>query len=59
MALSDLVVRQAKTTGKRYTLYDNDCLSLMVSAAGGKSWIFRYCWLGKQKRMSLGNYPAC
>jgi len=58
MALSDLIVRQAKTTGKRYTLYDNDCLSLMVSAAGGKSWIFRYCWLGKQKRMSLGSYPA-
>ncbi len=58
MALSDLIVRQAKTTGKRYTLYDNDCLSLMVSAAGGKSWVFRYCWLGKQKRMSLGSYPA-
>lgn len=58
MALSDLIVRQAKTAGKRYTLYDNDCLSLMVSAAGGKSWIFRYCWLGKQKRMSLGSYPA-
>ncbi len=58
MALSDLIVRQAKTTGKRYTLYDNDCLSLMVSAAGGKSWMFRYCWLGNQKRMSLGGYPA-
>lgn len=58
MALSDLIVRQAKTAGKRYTLYDNDCLSLMVSAAGGKSWIFRYCWLGKQKHMSLGSYPA-
>jgi integrase len=58
MALSDLIVRQAKTAGKRYTLYDNDCLSLMVSVAGGKSWIFRYCWLGKQKRMSLGSYPA-
>ena len=58
MALSDLIVRQAKTTGKRYTLYDNDCLSLMVSVAGGKSWIFRYSWLGKQKRMALGGYPA-
>ncbi|ABE31849.1 phage integrase family protein [Paraburkholderia xenovorans LB400] len=58
MALSDLIVRQAKTTGKRYTLYDNDCLSLMVSAAGGKSWMFRYSWLGKQKRMALGGYPA-
>src|SRR3546814_17551543 len=58
MALSDLIVRQAKTTGKRYTLYDNDCLSLMVSAARGKSWMFRYSWLGKQKRMALGGYPA-
>ncbi|MFW4642839.1 tyrosine-type recombinase/integrase [Pseudomonas aeruginosa] len=58
MALSDLTVRQARTTGKRYTLSDNDCLGLMVSAAGGKSWIFRYYWLGKQKRMSLGGYPA-
>ena len=48
MALSDLTVRQAKTTGKRYTLSDNDCLGLMVSAAGGKSWQFRYYWLGKQ-----------
>ena len=58
MALSDLTVRQARTTGKRYTLSDNDCLGLMVSAAGGKSWMFRYYWLGKQKRMSLGGYPA-
>ncbi|WP_445923324.1 Arm DNA-binding domain-containing protein, partial [Klebsiella pneumoniae] len=54
MALSDLTVRQAKTTGKRYTLSDNDCLGLMVSAAGGKSWQFRYYWLGKQKRLCLG-----
>ena len=58
MALSDLTVRQAKTTGKRYTLSDNDCLGLLVSSAGGKSWMFRYYWLGKQKRMSLGGYPA-
>lgn len=58
MALSDLTVRQARTTGKRYTISDNDCLGLLVSAAGGKSWVFRYYWLGKQKRMSLGGYPA-
>ncbi|WP_134587428.1 tyrosine-type recombinase/integrase, partial [Pseudomonas aeruginosa] len=37
---------------------DNDCLGLMVSAAGGKSWQFRYYWLGKQKRLCLGGYPA-
>ncbi len=57
MALSDLVVRQAKATGKAYTLPDIDGLSLAVSPAGNKSWHFRYYWLGKQQRMSLGNYP--
>ena len=57
MALSDLVVKQAKTTGKAYTLPDIDGLSLAVTPAGGKSWHFRYYLLGKQKRMSLGNYP--
>lgn len=57
MALSDLVVRQAKATGKAYTLPDMDGLCLAVTAAGNKSWHFRYYWLGKQKRMSLGGYP--
>lgn len=57
MALSDATVRQAKATGKDYTLGDSDGLSLGVTAAGGKSWHFRYSWAGKQKRMSLGTYP--
>ena len=57
MALSDLAVRQAKATGKAYTLPDLDGLSLAVTAAGGRTWHFRYYWLGKQQRMSLGNYP--
>ena len=42
MALSDLAVRQAKATGKDYTLPDTDGLSLAVTATGGKSWHFRY-----------------
>jgi integrase len=57
MALSDLVVRQAKATGKAYTLPDLDGLSLAVTAAGGRTWHFRYYWAGKQKRISLGTYP--
>jgi integrase len=52
-----MMVRQAKTTGKDYTLPDFDGLSLAVSDKGGKSWHFRYTWLGRQKRMSLGTYP--
>lgn len=57
MALSDLVVRQAKATGKDYTLHDSDGLSLSVTATGGKSWHFRYHWMKEPKRMSLGTYP--
>lgn len=57
MALSDLVVRQAKATGKAYTLPDIDGLSLAVTATGSKSWHFRYYWLKEPKRMSLGTYP--
>ena len=57
MALSDFAVRQARATGKAYTLADSDGLSLAVTAAGGRTWHFRYYWLNKQKRMSLGTYP--
>jgi len=57
MALSDVAVRQAKATGKDYSLPDFDGLCLAVSATGTKSWHFRYTWLGRQKRMSLGTYP--
>ena len=57
MALSDLTVRQAKAADKAYSLPDTDGLGLVVVPTGGKSWHLRYYWLGKQKRISLGNYP--
>lgn len=58
MSLSDLAIRNAKPTGKPYTLPDTDNLSLAVSPKGGKCWHFRYYWNNKQKRMSLGQYPT-
>ncbi|WP_052238926.1 tyrosine-type recombinase/integrase [Pectobacterium brasiliense] len=57
MVLSAIAVRHAKAIGKAYTLPDDNGLSLSVSPNGGKSWHFRYYWLGKQKRLSLGTYP--
>lgn len=51
------MVRQAKATGKAYTLPDIDGLSLAVTATGSKSWHFRYYWMKEPKRMSLGTYP--
>ena len=57
MALSDLTVRQAKAADKTYSIPDTDGLGLVVAPTSGKSWHLRYYWLGKQKRISLGNYP--
>ncbi|QZN96804.1 tyrosine-type recombinase/integrase [Symbiopectobacterium purcellii] len=57
MALTDAVARQARTTGKAYTLNDSDGLSLFVTANGAKKWHFRFSLQGKQQRISLGSYP--
>ena len=56
--LSDLMLRQAKTTGEPYSLADFDGLYLYVSAIGTKAWHFRYSWNGKRGRMTFGGYPA-
>jgi hypothetical protein len=55
--LTDMTVRQAKATGKPYTIADFDGLSLFVSANGARTWHFRYTWVGQRARISLGSYP--
>lgn len=57
MSLTDIKVRQAKPTGKRYKLYDEKGLYLEVSASGGKWWRFKYRFNNKEKLLSLGIYP--
>lgn len=57
MPLTDTAVRQAKPTGRDYTLKDGDGLALFVGASGAKNWHFRFSWAGKQPRISLGTYP--
>lgn len=57
MALTDAVARQAKTTGKDYTLNDADGLVLFVTGRGAKKWHFRFTWMGKQQRVAVGSYP--
>jgi integrase len=57
MALSDLVVRQTKASGKAFTLANFDGLALYISPKGSKAWHFRYSWGGKQRRISFGTYP--
>lgn len=57
MPLTDTAVRLAKPAGKDYTLKDGDGLALFVGANGAKHWHFRFSWVGKQPRISLGTYP--
>lgn len=57
MPLSDLKIRKAKQKDKAYRLTDGLGLSLLVRPSGTKSWQFRYQFMGKEKILSLGQYP--
>jgi integrase len=58
MALSDIKVRNAASGPKPKKLFDGEGLYLEVSPSGGKWWRLKYRYDGKEKRLSLGVYPA-
>ncbi len=57
--LSSTEVKNAKVTGRDYSLHDGFGLLLYVSKAGGKAWRFRYQHPDTKKRQTLtiGSYP--
>jgi len=57
MALTDTVIRNAKSSDKTKKLFDAGGLYLEVAPAGGKWWRLKYRFGGKEKRLSLGVYP--
>lgn len=57
MPLTDIQIRNAKATEKRFRLSDGDGLFLQVEPSGRKLWRFRYRYDGKEKMISLGKYP--
>lgn len=57
MALSDTKIRTAKAKPKPYKLFDENGLFLLVTAAGGKLWRFKYRHGGKENLLALGSYP--
>ena len=63
MALTDIKVRNTKSTGKQIKLFDYDGLYLLVLPAGKKTpngskcWRFKYHFYGKEKLLALGTYP--
>ena len=50
-------IRAAKPTEKPYKLFDERGLFLLVTAAGGRLWRFRYRLGGVEKLLTLGAYP--
>ena len=58
MALTELMVKQARGKEKPYTMSDGKGLILETRPNGKKYWIIRYWVDGKEKRTSVGSYPA-
>ncbi len=60
MKFSDRLISGLKTTGKQQEIADSllPGLYLRIMPSGVKSWAVRYRINGKQRRLSLGKYPA-
>jgi integrase len=56
--LTDTKIRQTKPGPNGLKLQDGDGLHLWVAPTGTKSWRWRYQRAGKERLMTLGQYPA-
>lgn len=55
MKLTELALRNLKEPGKKF---DGQGLYIEVTQKGAKYWRLKYWFAGKEKRISLGVYPA-
>jgi len=51
-------VKSVKPKNKDFKLFDGGGLYLLVTKSGGKHWKLKYRMSGKEKKVSLGAYPA-
>jgi Arm DNA-binding domain len=58
MPLTDAAIRSAKPGAKPIRLFDGGGLYLEIAPSGGRWWRLKYRFGGKEKRVSLGVYPA-
>lgn len=58
MALSHMACQAAKPKIKPYKMADGEGLYLEVTPSGTKYWRLKYRLHGKEKRISIGAYPA-
>lgn len=58
MALTEIAIKALKPTNKEQKVYDAGGLYLAISPSGAKTWRLKYRVLGKEKKLTLGVYPA-
>ena len=58
MPLTDTQIKQAKPGDKDLWLTDAHGLRLLIKPNGSKYWRLKYRYLGKQKTLAVGVYPA-
>jgi len=57
MKLTNTTIRAAKPTSVQQKLFDGKGLFLLVSPTGSKIWRFKYQFQGREKLLSLVQYP--
>jgi integrase len=58
MRLTHFVIENAKRAEKQFKLSDGGGLYLVVQPSGTKLWRMKYSFLGKERSLSMGMYPA-
>ena len=58
MPLTDTAIKAFKPKDKPYKEFDGGGLYLEIAPSGGKWWRLKYRFQGREKRISLGVYPA-
>jgi len=58
MGLTDLSIKNLKPKKIRFEVSDGKGLSIHVSPKGTKTWVFRYQFDQRPRRMTLGRYPG-
>lgn len=57
MPLTNAAIKSAKPGPKTKKMFDGGGLYLEVTPRGGTWWRWKYRYLGKDKRLSMGVYP--
>ena len=58
--LTERIVKAAEIGTRKYVVFDEDCagFGLCVFLSGRKGFVLIYCVAGRQRRMTIGTWPA-